>query len=173
MAEFSHRSTSGGLDAFFAELDESVDSVATEQPPALELRAGTGVAESQQQLFAGSSDSAPLVALQSNNPFRPHYTPRQTHALESSSPLKSPSSPLLTLRQATQAERQRSLGDYFVIGEVQNEKYTDQDLANIARLLKESGRELESSAPRIYTVLRRIGQIPALGAFLDQGMNDL
>jgi hypothetical protein len=65
------------------------------------------------------------------------------------------------------------LGEYFAIEEEPRTLYTDQECTEISRLLKDSDREPWSRVPRIYTVLRLIGQVPAIDGFLDLGMNDL
>lgn len=65
-----------------------------------------------------------------------------------------------------------SLGDYFSTEEEQRAVYTDKELAHIASLLRESDRASWSQVPRIYVVLRLIGQLRHLDAFIDQGLND-
>ncbi|KAH7086896.1 kinase-like domain-containing protein, partial [Paraphoma chrysanthemicola] len=51
--------------------------------------------------------------------------------------------------------------------------YTDKDITDIARLLEETRRTSWGKIPRIYTVLRLIGQIPFIESFLDEGLNDM
>jgi serine/threonine protein kinase len=66
----------------------------------------------------------------------------------------------------------RKLGDYFQQAE-NTTRFTDVQCHDIARLLRESGKVAWSLAPRIYIILRSIGQLPVLDDFLDLGVNDL
>lgn len=65
------------------------------------------------------------------------------------------------------------LGDYFKDGKGPPDRFTDVQCGDIARLLAQSGRLSWSAAPRIYIILRLIGQLHLLDAFLDHGINDL
>jgi hypothetical protein len=66
------------------------------------------------------------------------------------------------------------LGMYFTDQDGQvREKYTDKDLRTIALLLQSTGRRTWSTVPRIYTVLRRIGQHQLLDDFIDLGITDI
>jgi hypothetical protein len=76
-------------------------------------------------------------------------------------------------RQTSKSQRTCTLSSYFSSEEAPRETYTDQDLADIARLLRESGCVSWSQIPRIYTMLRLIGQLTAIDLFLDQGLNDM
>jgi hypothetical protein len=51
-------------------------------------------------------------------------------------------------------------------------KYADADLLRIADLLRMSQREAWSSIPRIYTVLRCIGQLQLIDEFIQDGISD-
>lgn len=64
------------------------------------------------------------------------------------------------------------LGDYFRPMEYPRTQFTDGQCQDIARLLCESGKVSWSLVPRIYIILRVIGQLPVLDAFIDQGLND-
>jgi len=64
------------------------------------------------------------------------------------------------------------LGDYFTHGN-QQRLYKDHDFKVISELLKSSGRDTWSPVPRIYTVLRTIGQLQLIDSFLDQGITDI
>ena len=65
------------------------------------------------------------------------------------------------------------LGDYFHLIEYSRTKFTDVQCQDVARLLCECGKVSWSLVPRIYIILRIIGQLPVLDAFIDQGINDL
>jgi hypothetical protein len=52
-------------------------------------------------------------------------------------------------------------------------RYTDEDLQDIAYLLSLSESESWSRVPRIYTVLRCIGQLPLLNEFVKEGFTDI
>jgi len=66
----------------------------------------------------------------------------------------------------------RTLEEYFPPGDAPR-IYSDSDLQNISKLLKSGGRYSWSEAPRIYTVLRIIGELQAIEIFLDQGIADI
>jgi hypothetical protein len=65
------------------------------------------------------------------------------------------------------------LGDYFKDRGECPEIFTDLQCGEIARLLVQSGNPSWSTAPRIYIILRLIGQLQRFDAFLDHGINDL
>jgi hypothetical protein len=65
------------------------------------------------------------------------------------------------------------LGDYFKDAKDPPDCFTDMQCGDIARLLVQSGKLSWSSAPRIYIVLRLIGQLQHFDDFLDHGINDL
>ncbi|KAF1848294.1 uncharacterized protein K460DRAFT_403587 [Cucurbitaria berberidis CBS 394.84] len=50
--------------------------------------------------------------------------------------------------------------------------FTENDIRVIADALKRSSRERWSRIPRIYSVLKRIGQLHAVDAFVDDGTTD-
>ena len=70
----------------------------------------------------------------------------------------------------------RGLGDLFSAptssGELQH-TYTDAELTLISTHLRNSGRVSWSNVPRLYTVLRLIGQLPMLDSFVDEGITDI
>jgi hypothetical protein len=66
----------------------------------------------------------------------------------------------------------RTLEEYFPSGDAPR-LYSDFDLQNISKLLKSGGRHSWSEVPRIYTVLRIIGELQAIELFLDQGITDI
>lgn len=64
------------------------------------------------------------------------------------------------------------LSDYFNTEETQR-VFTDIDCQIISNILQKSGKASWSVAPRIYIILRKLGQLQLLDAFLDQGISDL
>ncbi|KAH7083833.1 hypothetical protein FB567DRAFT_530014 [Paraphoma chrysanthemicola] len=52
-------------------------------------------------------------------------------------------------------------------------KITEHDIRGISDVLRRGSRETWSRIPRIYSVLRKIGQINAIEAFVDNGITDL
>lgn len=114
---------------------------------------------------------SPINPLKSNNPYR--NSPQISNRSADSCSLRSPSLPELVDWPDALLERRQSLRDYFSIGEERTISYTDQELADIARLLRENGCETWSQVPRIYTILRLIGQLPAIDSFIEQGLDDL
>lgn len=65
------------------------------------------------------------------------------------------------------------LGDYFPPTKYPRTQFTDVQCQDIARLLCESGKVSWSIVPRLYIILRMIGQLSVLDAFIDHGINDL
>lgn len=51
-------------------------------------------------------------------------------------------------------------------------RYTDQEVDEISTILSTQGQHSWSSVPRLYIVLRKIGQLQALDALIDQDVND-
>jgi heat shock 70kDa protein 1/2/6/8 len=51
--------------------------------------------------------------------------------------------------------------------------YTDAEFIQISTYLRNTGRPSWSNVPRLYTVLRLIGQLPMLDAMVDQGITDI
>jgi hypothetical protein len=68
---------------------------------------------------------------------------------------------------------EKKLGDYFPLSGESPVSYTDFQCLEISHLLRESGRLSWSYVPRIYIILRLIGQLHILDAFIDLGVNDL
>jgi hypothetical protein len=54
-----------------------------------------------------------------------------------------------------------------------DDRYTDSDIQQISNLLEHMNCISWSKVPRIYTVLRRIGQLQLLDAFIAQGITDI
>lgn len=80
-------------------------------------------------------------------------------------------SPKNTVSSAIATPKSTRLSDYFV-GDA-SKAYSDVEFQHISVLLKDSGRDSWSNVPRIYTVLRTIGQLQVIDAFLDQGITDI
>jgi hypothetical protein len=76
-------------------------------------------------------------------------------------------------RQISGSQCTLTLGSYFPSEKAPQRIYTDQDFVDIVRLLRGTGRSSWSQIPRIYTMLRLIGQLTAIDLFLDQGLNDM
>ena len=53
------------------------------------------------------------------------------------------------------------------------EQYSDADIREISCLLRLMGQQAWSRVPRIYTILRRIGQLHNLDAFTALGITDI
>jgi heat shock protein 1/8 len=51
--------------------------------------------------------------------------------------------------------------------------YTDAELQHISSLLRNTGQATWSSVPRIYTVLRQIGQLQLIETFIEDGITDI
>lgn len=73
-----------------------------------------------------------------------------------------------------QTNRLRGLDELFPeSGWDTQSKYTDAEFGDIASYLRNTGHESWSKVPRIYTVLRLIGQVELTDAFLQRGMTDI
>lgn len=73
-----------------------------------------------------------------------------------------------------QTNRPRGLDELFPeSGWDTQSKYTDAELGDIASYLGNTGHESWSKVPRIYTVLRLVGQVELIDAFLQRGMTDI
>ncbi|MCJ1398420.1 hypothetical protein MMC11_001618 [Xylographa trunciseda] len=84
----------------------------------------------------------------------------------------SPTYPLITVDHGNEASSSR-LGDFFVVGEEPRVCYSDRELLDISRHLNLCGRQAWCRAPRLYTVLRIIGELKSLDAIIDQGISDI
>jgi hypothetical protein len=51
--------------------------------------------------------------------------------------------------------------------------FTESDICGIADVLERSSRDAWSRIPRIYSLLRKIGQLGAIDAFIDSGVTDV
>ena len=93
---------------------------------------------------------------------------------ESSSSLQSSDvpSPDLAPAVAILSHIPSQLADFFVIGEEPRVQYSDWDIQQISRHLEVSQCQRWSHTPRLYTILRTIGQLPALDTMLEQGYSD-
>ena len=73
---------------------------------------------------------------------------------------------------ASKPNEEIKLSDYFNMTET-HRVFTDIDCQTISNILQKSGKVSWSVAPRIYIILRKLGQLQLLDAFLDQGISDL
>lgn len=69
----------------------------------------------------------------------------------------------------------RKLGVFFprVDSATPIEKYSEASLQQIANLLRLSHRQEWGAVPRIYTVLRNIGQLQLIDDFINEGFTDI
>ena len=67
---------------------------------------------------------------------------------------------------------EQRLQEFFPIGNVPA-TYSDLELQQMSRLLRNMGRGSWSKVPRLYTILRIIGQLQLLDSFIDQGITDI
>lgn len=138
---------------------------------------GLSVPPSYQFPYRSVSPRPPASGFSLTNPFYRHvhhHTSEPHHdSIPSVIPPSSSKKEEQSIRRLAPLERQSSLGDYFSVEETPRTSYTDTELVEIARLLRETKRERWSHIPRIYTVLRLIGQLSAIELFLDEGLNDL
>jgi L1 cell adhesion molecule like protein len=67
------------------------------------------------------------------------------------------------------------LGDIFTSPSTGSNRtqYSDAEFNQIATYLRNTGRPAWSLVPRLYTVLRVIGQLPFLDRFIEQGITDI
>ena len=65
------------------------------------------------------------------------------------------------------------LAGFFVAADEPRTRYSDADIHDISRCLKELQRHAWSEAPRLYTVLRTIGQLQILDTILEEGISDI
>jgi len=119
-----------------------------------------------------STSTAELVSSnQDDSTIRPTHT-LLSQATGSSVPAKSDTAP--SSKASLVAEQK--LGDDFpspTDSAAPKPKYSDASLQQIANLLRLSHRERWSAVPRIYTVLRNIGQLQLIDGFIDEGFTDI
>jgi ankyrin repeat protein/serine/threonine protein kinase len=74
----------------------------------------------------------------------------------------------------TSSERiEQKLAEFFKPCRSPSNPYTDPEFQQISELLKNMGRPTWASIPRIYTVLRTIGQLEHLDVFIQQSITDI
>ena len=71
------------------------------------------------------------------------------------------------------SQKPSQLSDFFPTSDGPRLPYTDRDMLSISQYLRESGHLKWSEAPRLYTVLRTIGQLQILEPMLDEGFSDI
>ena len=123
----------------------------------------------QPRSLFGRQDSGSSV----QSPETPPYSPTQPRNLfgrhDSQTSVTSP----LTLPPDPIAENPFHLADFFSDHREPRLAYSDLEIHEISRCLKFADQHEWSDAPRLYTVLRTIGQISVLDILLDEGINDL
>ena len=69
--------------------------------------------------------------------------------------------------------RPSKLSDFFILNDESRSPYSDWDVLEISRHLREAGNQTWSEAPRLYTILRVIGQLQVLDRILEEGISDI
>ena len=64
------------------------------------------------------------------------------------------------------------LGDFFAILGEPRARYSDRDIQEISCHLQSNGKQAWSQVPRLYTILRTIGQLHIIDALIEQGISD-
>ncbi|KAL2044844.1 hypothetical protein N7G274_002619 [Stereocaulon virgatum] len=126
-------------------------------------------------------DSAPvspgILFSESGSP--PSFSPMELddpfECLQSSSSISSVlDRPALPPRSTTLSQGKLSkLADFFTTANGPRTRYSDADIHGISRCLKDLQRHAESEVPRLYAVLRMIGQLQILDAMLEVGISDV
>ena len=91
---------------------------------------------------------------------------------DSGSSLRSPE-PLPPGSPSYVPEKPSHLADFFPDKEEPRTAYSDREIHEISRCLKFADQHEWSNAPRLYIVLRLIGQLMILDTLLGEGINDL
>lgn len=115
---------------------------------------------------------SPTATFKEPSPLKPsNPVNREDSASSQSRAIKSSSSSSQSL--VIPRDMPSRLGDFFSIGEKRRARYSDWDIQEISRHLHENERQAWSQVPRLYTVLRTIGQLQVIDAVLDQGISDI
>jgi L1 cell adhesion molecule like protein len=99
------------------------------------------------------------------SPAQPNVSPKASSTEKATVP-PPPTSPF----QSSEARLSTFFGE---ISSGLKTKYTDQDLQDISTILKLMGRQSWSDVPRLYTVLRNIGELHLLDDFIELGVTDI
>ena len=137
-------------------------------------RAGSeqGVSPTQPRGFFARQDSGSSVRSLEPPPFSPTQ-PRSFFGRQDSQSSVQSSQPLPPGSPSYIPEYPFHLADFFPDqGEPRN-AYSDPEIHEISRCLKFADQHDWSVAPRLYIVLRTIGQLMVLNILLDEGINDL
>jgi hypothetical protein len=110
-----------------------------------------------------------ILDRQASSPPKPLIICNQASALQASQSLKSNPSSWWKIFRTLRARKSQS---YFAAGDT-TRVYTDFDFQEIFDLLRDGGRDPWSMVPRIYAVLRIIGQLQIIDSFIDQGITDI
>ena len=119
------------------------------------------------------------LPIQSKESLHREQSPSSQSSLISSPPLlpSSQSSLLQTSSPTPEAKvhsaKPSKLSDFFGPNAERRVRYSDGEIQEIARQLRTSEREAWSQAPRLYIVLRTIGQLQAFDTILDHGIGDI
>ena len=123
----------------------------------------------QPRNFFGRQDSQTSVTSPQTPPFSPTQPRNLFGRHDSQTSVTSP----LTLPPDPISENPFHLADFFSDHGEPRLAYSDLEIHEISRCLKFADQHEWSDAPRLYTLLRTIGQIPVLDILLDEGINDL
>lgn len=117
-------------------------------------------------LFSESGSLPSFSPIESDNPFE---------SVQSSSSISSVlDRPTLPPRSITLSQGKLSkLADFFTTANGPRTRYSDADIHDISRCLKDLQMNAESEVPRLYAVLRTIGQLQILDAVLEMGISDV
>ena len=83
------------------------------------------------------------------------------------------SSPTLAPTDNSSQDKPTPLGTFFVNGEQPRSQYSDWEIQEISRHLRDVEGHKWSQAPRLYVVLRTIGQLTLLDHMIEHGYNDV
>ena len=73
---------------------------------------------------------------------------------------------------STSLNRSLRLSDFFTVREGARTRYSDFEIRQVSNLLKDDDKFKWSQVPRLYTILRTIGQLHVLDNIIEQGIND-
>lgn len=145
------------------------DGTAAPRNPLSRAGSEQGVSPTQTRSFFEGQDSQSSVRSPEPPPFSPTQPRSFFERQDSQSSVTSP----LTLPPSSLPEKPFHLADFFSDqGEPRN-AYSDLEIHEISRCLKFADQHEWSNAPRLYTVLRTIGQLMVLDTLLGEGINDL
>ncbi|TAQ87572.1 hypothetical protein B7494_g4092 [Chlorociboria aeruginascens] len=155
--------------------DQYDTAPSSKDSPYIDHRASSGADSS----IVMSNDASTVTPPISDNPFSSPSTLSSSSMIDKTppifnSPFTSSSTPSNDPERIITPAKQvpMYLGDFFA-SEAPRKSYTDKEFLTIAQLLQSNGRGPWSEVPRIYTVLRIIGQLDIIESFIDQGITDI